>query len=207
MALQRPARLLRFDKMIENKGLTRIRVGSNCRKMRVFRDHESETGRVPLAHLAASSCRTIPSPTKTYSHRMRGLQCLVRPDHETRRIRSTTLSACRSTHSRQGGNMSIEAPSTISNPKTSKQPHATVRRGGQIPFYPSRAVLLSASARSSATTRSAAACPLPDCAESQHGKSQSISVTSYQPAGCSVTSPLMVSSPLNVPRLTVPNRF
>ena len=49
MALQRPARLLRFDKMIENKGLTRIRVGSNCRRMRVFRDHESETGKVPLA--------------------------------------------------------------------------------------------------------------------------------------------------------------
>ena len=48
MALQRPARLLRFDKMIDNKGLTRIRVGSNCRKMRVFRDHESETGKVPL---------------------------------------------------------------------------------------------------------------------------------------------------------------
>ena len=48
MALQRPARLLRFDKIIDNKGLIRIRVGSNCRKMRVFRDHESETGKVPL---------------------------------------------------------------------------------------------------------------------------------------------------------------
>lgn len=53
MALQMPARLLRFDKMIENKGLTRIRVGSNCRKMRVFRDHESETGKVPL------TCRPV----------------------------------------------------------------------------------------------------------------------------------------------------
>ena len=48
MALQRPARLLRFDQLIDNKGLTRIRVWSNCRKMRVFRDHESETGKVPL---------------------------------------------------------------------------------------------------------------------------------------------------------------
>ena len=51
MALQRPTRLLRIDKMIDNKGLTRIRVGSNCRKMRVFRDHESETGNVPLGLL------------------------------------------------------------------------------------------------------------------------------------------------------------
>ena len=64
MALQRPARLLRFDKMIENKGLTRIRVGSNCRKMRVFRDHESETGKVPLG--SVSHGRSLSSSGETW---------------------------------------------------------------------------------------------------------------------------------------------
>ena len=104
MALQRPARLLRFDKMIDNKGLTRIRVWSNCRKMRVFRDHESETGKVPLKRQNPPIAARVESQGEEWAGEQRAGARRSRADRyqwlsAEERVRTGTLEAASTWHS------------------------------------------------------------------------------------------------------------